>query len=502
MSSCAHHPTCPGCPLRDTPYADQRAAKRHRLQAALDAFPHLALQAPAVRPALHEDAYRHRLKLPVARRGGRVAIGLSDPRTGQVLDTPDCPVLVDPLRDGLQAVHRWVADHPDVHSVDLRWSDATGTAQLVLACRHGSLKGGKAALAGLHAAWPALRSVAVSTADPEGKRVMGRNPHRIDGLPHVEEAVGTTRYRLYPGAFFQVDPRNAVQLHDLVRGFVGDAPRILDLYAGVGAYALALAEGREQVIAVEEVPQAAEAARAMAPPNVRVLTARVEDLPLDRPVDVAILNPARRGADPSTLGRLAACAERLVYVSCGPETLARDLDVLAAHGFRVAGLEAVDLFPQTPEVETVAHLIKARPLRTWPTPGGRAGGPWTGRPSGAVGRADEAVALVLGDTGPGGRTPVGPYERLAVVAGHSLVKIGLHGPLEVALRTLAKARHPVAGLEPRTARFFADKAGLVRPFVHVMRSGRAFAPLHGDLVLALEALGAPPPVITALAPDR
>lgn len=488
---CSHHPACPGCPLLALDGPAQLATKRKRLAAALAQYPHLP-PAPPVRAALHSDGYRHRVKLPVAQVHGGVAIGLYARDGRRVLHTPDCPVAHPHLRDVLAALSRALIGHSEVHAIDARVSAATGEVQLILAVDGGSLRGGRR----LAEAWlrelPHVRSIAISTADPARKRVMGRKPIVVAGAPWLEEAIGPTRYRLLPGAFFQVDPRNAVQLHDLVRGAVGDAATVLDLYAGVGAYALALAPGRRRVVAVEEVSQAAAAARAMAPANVEVISAPVESLSLDDAFDAAILNPARDGSDPGSLARLARAAPRAVYVSCGPETLARDLDVLAAHGLRVRDIAAVDLFPHTAEVEAIVWLERGPSLRTWPVPGGVAGGPWFGQPSGAVGRPTEAIALVIGDPGSHGRIGATAWRRLGVVATHALLHLQLAGPFDEALRQLARRGHPTAGRDPRTARFFADKAGLQRPFEHILAAGKARAPLHGDLVQALATLGAPP----------
>jgi hypothetical protein len=124
--------------------------------------------------------------------------------------------------------------------------------------------------------------------------------------------------------------------------------------------------------------------------------------------------------------------------------------------------------------------------------GGVATGPWQGNWSGAKGRPKRVLALVLGDTGGYGHLPGAKFRRIGLVATHSLIRIDLDGPLVPALSALAKQRHPVAGRDPRTARFFAEKVGLVRPFVHVERAGDATAPLHGDLVEALIGLGADP----------
>ncbi len=437
-----------------------------------------------------EEGYRHRLKLPVLVGRDHVRIGLLD-ANDRILDTPDCPVLEPGLRDALARVLVWMRGRNGIHSLDLRRSSKTGEVQAVFACLGGDLSGGAKAARQLMAEVQTITSVAVSFADPERRRVMGRNPEVIAGSPFIAESIGTTSYRLFPGAFFQVDPRNAGQLHALVRAAVGDARSVLDLYAGVGAYGLMLAPGRDRVLMVEEVAQAARSARAMAPPNVEVIESKVENLDLRDKFDVAILNPARKGSDPETLKRVAGLVSKLVYVSCGPETLARDLDCLAAHGMRVTSVQPLDLFPQTPEVEAVVTVERGSAIKKWNIPGGAASGPWLDTPwSGVKGRPTRVLALVLHDAGEHGELPGGRYRRIATVATHSLLRIELQGPLVPALAFLARRGHPVAGRDPKTKPFFAEKAGLVRPFVHAEQAGRSRAALHGDLVEALVALGA------------
>ncbi|MBK7760713.1 MAG: hypothetical protein IPI35_30770 [Deltaproteobacteria bacterium] len=94
--------------------------------------------------------------------------------------------------------------------------------------------------------------------------------------------------------------------------------------------------------------------------------------------------------------------------------------------------------------------------------------------------------------------PRARFKRLAVIATHSLVELRLDGPLQGALGALARAGHPIAGEHAPTRRFFAERAGLVRPFIHVAVADGAFAPLHGDLALALEALDAPAKLIQSM----
>lgn len=490
---CRHHPTCPGCPLLDLPYTTQLERKRQRIQAAFANFPHLGLEVPNVRPARYTDSYRHRLKLPV-HVGNDVAIGLYDPRSGKVLDTPDCPVLTPGLRSTLAALKVWLEGKKGVHALDIRQSAQTGELQAVFACMDGRFPGGEKAAKALLESLPGLSSLAVSRADPERKRVFGNDPKVLAGKSWLNESIGHTRYRLYPGAFFQVDPRNAEQLHELVREAAGDAHRILDLYSGVGAYAFMLARPGVEVVAVESLAAAVEAARQACPPQVRVVRAEVEEFQTRGAFDLGILNPAREGSDPRSLERLAKQAERIVYVSCSPETLARDLDILAWHGKRVDRIAAVDLFPQTPEVEVVVHLRNGPPLRSW----NGIRGPWGGDASGVIGVPTRSWALVVGDPGPGASFRNGRWHRWALVAGHGLVCI--EGDLEAGLLALRARGRMLAGDEPRTHAFFQDRIGLKRSFVHVetatpkqgpppLRPVRA--PLHGDLRLVLRRLGAP-----------
>ncbi len=497
---CEHHPGCPGCPQLGRSDDAQLATKAGRLQRALGRYPHLLAGVDPgglrVRPATRVEGYRHRLKLPVERSPGGTRIGLRHPSSGRIVHTPDCPVLAPGLRQATPAILRWLDARRGVHSLDLRVSNHSGQLQAVLACRGGELDGGARAARALIRAVPGLVSVAVSRADKAGKRVMGAAPRVVAGRQRLVERIGETELYMHPGAFFQVDPDNARQLHHMVAEAVGDARRVLDLYAGVGAYGRMLARdpGR-RVVSVEEVPAAVRSAREGAPRNLRVVEGRVEDV-LDRPElvsgsEVAILNPARRGALPSVLAAMARRVRRIVYVSCGPEALGRDLDVLAAHGMKVVGLDALDLFPQTAEVETVAVLERASPLDRWATAGGFATHPWGARPSGALGRAEELVVLVIGDPGARGELRGASWQRLGLVAGHGLLSIRLSGPPQPALAALARAGHPLAGAHGPTRRFFEEKAGLLRPFVHIARAGRARATLHGDLHTALDLLGAP-----------
>jgi 23S rRNA (uracil1939-C5)-methyltransferase len=144
---------------------------------------------------------------------------------------------------------------------------------------------------------------------------------------------------------------------------LGREDRLLDLYCGAGAFALPLASEIAEVVGVEEHPGAIADARATAAENA-IANARFEVGQVERVLerlaesfDAIILDPPRRGCHPRALDALLHLAPaRLVYVACHPATLARDLKILVAGGYRVTSVQPVDLFPQTPHIESVCLL--------------------------------------------------------------------------------------------------------------------------------------------------
>jgi 23S rRNA (uracil1939-C5)-methyltransferase len=183
------------------------------------------------------------------------------------------------------------------------------------------------------------------------------------GQTSYHEELGGHRFRVASPSFFQVNTAQAEQLAALVGDFLGAAPvgLLVDAYAGVGAFAVLLADRCRRVIAVEESGPAVRDGRAnsVRTPQVEWVQGKVEEvLPgLPDPPDVVLLDPPRAGCHPDVLAALAAHRPaRLAYVSCDPATLARDLRVLVDSGFRLLRVQPVDMFPNTYHVEALATL--------------------------------------------------------------------------------------------------------------------------------------------------
>jgi 23S rRNA (uracil1939-C5)-methyltransferase len=185
----------------------------------------------------------------------------------------------------------------------------------------------------------------------------------------MEEGMGRLRFRLSAGSFFQVNTLQAEVLYDTAKRMAGKGHRLLDLYTGVGTIALWLADQFDEVGGVEENPQAIMDAEANATlnkiENARFIPARAEDFlnELDRSAGghelTMIVDPPRAGCDPVVINAMAGLNPGcIVYVSCDPATLARDLKLLTAKGYRVEEVQPVDLFPHTAHIETAVKLSK------------------------------------------------------------------------------------------------------------------------------------------------
>jgi 23S rRNA (uracil1939-C5)-methyltransferase len=188
-----------------------------------------------------------------------------------------------------------------------------------------------------------------------------------EGAPDTEIELGASEIlvggddlRVSEGVFFQANAGLHEALVSAVLAAAGSGERVLELFAGAGFFTLGLSRRFDRVTAVESSPAAAEDLRhnlqRAGRGNVEVLAERLEDARLS-PADVLVLDPPRAGLPPGSAARLAALgAQRIVYLSCDPATLARDCADFAGEGHALRELSAFDLFPQTPHVEVLATL--------------------------------------------------------------------------------------------------------------------------------------------------
>ncbi|HVR17034.1 MAG TPA: 23S rRNA (uracil(1939)-C(5))-methyltransferase RlmD, partial [Candidatus Limnocylindrales bacterium] len=379
---CPHFPSCVGCPFIKVPYPEQLLKKRAIVGRALAEYSSLAgADVSPVVPSPQRLGYRARVKLVVRKNRDQVAMGLYVPQTHRVIDISSCPVHPRQVNQVVFYLKKKVLelgiapyderdDSGDLRYVDFRFSVARHELSLTLVTRHASFPQGAPLAKALQQRFPFITGVIQNVNENRGNVIWGNSFRTLGGRDTIMERVGDLKLVFPAGVFSQANPFTARKLYDRVYELAAlkGGETVLDLYCGVGPISLYLAVAARQVWAVDDselsITTAKQNARRNGRGNCRfiagdvatTLTQLTKDLPR---IDLMVLNPPRKGIKAAALEAvLAASVPRIIYVSCEPRSLARDLDRLVAANYRVEQIQPFDMFPQTEEVETLVLLRK------------------------------------------------------------------------------------------------------------------------------------------------
>jgi 23S rRNA (uracil1939-C5)-methyltransferase len=339
---CPHYTRdrCGGCQLQHMTYESQLSAKQLIIRDSLQRIGKRAVDIPQIERSPKDWRYRTKLTLALRRNGVRWIAGLhpyDDP--ARVFPLSDCPITDRRVVSAWHEVMQADAYFPDAAELRGSMRITSGGPTLVM-------MGGQswAARDQFSAAVPSLSAVWWEPAGDKPRRLL--YDKRVDRSPSA--------------SFAQVNAEMAAVLSDYVmeRAREQNPRTAIDAYAGAGQAALALSKEGVQVTAIELDPEASEwSASKLRAPSVAV-QGRVEELlPTVLPADLVLLNPPRAGVDasvPDALEKNAHQIQNLIYVSCNPATLARDLSRLPSYA--IESVRAFDMFPQTAHVETVCVL--------------------------------------------------------------------------------------------------------------------------------------------------
>lgn len=368
---CPFFPRCGGCTCRELPYAAQLHRKTAALRRLLRPF------GGTVAPCQGgpEDACRNKVHLAFCRQQGAVRAGFFDSRTHRVVPVPRCPMHGDWYETLVTVAEGWANDcsilpyEPRTGKGSLRFLAARcleGRLMVTVVSQTPRLP----ALNELHARLEAAfgpTSLWLNINDRRDSAVFSREFRHIAGPKKLRGRLLEVDFELSPDAFFQVNTEMAARLYARILELAGQlSPRtVVDAYSGIGITSLLFARAGIQVVSVEQTPSAVEDARALARRNGLAVRALCGDcarvLPrLRLPGETLFfVDPPRRGLGDSVCRTLLRFApSHVLYLSCGPESLARDLALLTAGGYRLVQAEPYDLFPHTNHVETVVLLLR------------------------------------------------------------------------------------------------------------------------------------------------
>ncbi|WP_282754369.1 23S rRNA (uracil(1939)-C(5))-methyltransferase RlmD [Desulfuromonas thiophila] len=377
---CPRFPRCPGCPLLHLSYAAQCDFKTDQLRQALALYPELAGRAIApLWQAPEPLGYRTTAKLALAKVQGKALVGLYQRGSHRVIDIGDCPQQ-HPLINRIAQALREEIEHQKLHVYNpisqrgllrylaVRVSPLHNRALVTLVGTERNLRDFTHLAKWLQKKVPEIIGVHLNINPSSGNVVFSNNNLRLLGVDSLFDQIGDVRLQLSPTSFFQVNHAQAARIYRQIADWAGltEGKTALDLYGGVGGIALHLARRGGQVIGIEINPQACDNARAAAShnrlSNCRFINADAAEAAADlvtegQVIDVAVVNPPRSGCDTAVLEALGQLRPaQLIYLSCHPHSLARDLHQLLAQGYTLDCLQPIDMFPQTPHVETLVRL--------------------------------------------------------------------------------------------------------------------------------------------------
>ena len=376
---CPLYKKCGGCQFQHLPYAEQLRRKQAREIALLGAFGHVE-EIVGMRDPTH---YRNKVTAAFALdRNRRIVSGVYQPGSHRVVPVDDCliedrladRIIVD-IRQMLPSFKMQVYDERSgsgwLRHVMVRRGFQSGEVMVVLVAASPVFPAQKPFVKALVAKYPEIRTVVLNVNDRFTPVVLGEREKILYGPGVIEDTLCGRRFRISPRSFYQINPVQTEILYGTAVDFAAltGTETVLDAYCGVGTIGIAASAGAKQVIGVELNRDAVKDAIANARLNglkncwfsagdageyMQGMAAAGH-----RP-DAVFLDPPRAGSDERFLRALIKTAPgRVVYVSCDPETLARDLAVLTAGGYRVCRIRPVDMFPFTEHVETVVLLSRA-----------------------------------------------------------------------------------------------------------------------------------------------
>lgn len=369
---------CGGCQLQNLSYPEQLHLKQATAIRLLGRFGHVEEILGM------DDPYHYRNKVQAAfgvNRQGQIISGVYQSASHRIVPVSDC-LIEDKVADQIIVTIRKLLKSFKIRPYDedtgrgtlrhvlVRRGRRSGEILVVLVTAHGMLPGKRNFVRALLQQHPDITTVVQNINAGQTSLVLGPHSEVLYGPGYIHEQLGDFTFRISPRAFYQINPVQTEVLYRTALEYAGltGMETVVDAYCGTGTIGIFASRDAARVIGVENnrdaVRDAISNAKANRADNVRFYTADASDFlqgmaKAGEHADVVILDPPRAGSDERFLSAVTTVApERVVYVSCNPETLARDLGYLTRHGYRVERIQPVDMFPHTEHIETVTLLAR------------------------------------------------------------------------------------------------------------------------------------------------
>ena len=374
-AECEYFYKCGGCRFWNVEYEKELEFKRQHVQDCINRIGKIEIDIPMTLGCESCKGYRNKGQFPVTSDG----IGIYAQHSHRVIDVDKCIIQGEENPAVLGAVREWMSEfgiepyNEEKHSGCVRHIYTRCGDSGVMVCivtRTEVIPHEKKLVEILREKVQGLSGVIHNYNEKRTNVVLGRRFRTLWGEDDLVDSIGHCKFKLSPLSFYQVNNAQTKVLYDKVADFAGlsGCEVVWDLYCGIGTIGQYLAKGAKKIVGIEVVPQAIENAKENAKlngiENAEYHCGTAEELAPklrgEKP-DVVILDPPRKGCEESLLKTVAKQKpKRIVYVSCKPSTLARDLRILEDLGYKTEKVQPVDMFPRTHHVETCVLLSKLK----------------------------------------------------------------------------------------------------------------------------------------------
>lgn len=379
---CPIYKRCGGCNLQHISYEEQLEFKTQRVKDVMTRVG--KLEGVTIHKVIGMEVpynYRNKVQLPVGMSGEDVVVGFYAPRSHDIIDMKSCYIqsqlgdkVVEILKDWMKK-YRVKAYDEKAHSgivrhIMIREGFKTKEVMVVIVTNGTKLPNANALVEELKANIPNLKSIIQNINNDKTNVILGLKSVTLWGSDTIADYIGEFKFNISPLSFFQVNPvqtevlyKKALEYAELTGNEI-----VFDAYCGTGTISLFLSKQAKKVFGIEIIPQAIENANenktANGVDNVEFIVGKSEEeipklIKSGINPDVIMLDPPRKGCEESLLHAIADVKpRRIIYVSCDPATLARDLRILDDLGYKTEEIQPVDMFPQGHHVECVAKVIR------------------------------------------------------------------------------------------------------------------------------------------------
>lgn len=374
---------CGGCQLQHMSYDMQLQMKQNQVKNVMKKIAHI--DDSIVEPVLGmEDPwrYRNKIQMPVGEKDGELITGFYQRRSHRIIDDMERCIIQNEVGDRMVDAVRTIANDLGIDAYDeithkgtlrhiiVRTAYETNDTMIILVTRTKHLPHKQTLIEQLTKKFPSLKSIIHNINSDKTNVILGKQTNTIYGDDYIIDSIDDLKFKISPQSFYQVNPTQTKVLYDTALQYaeVDENDVVIDAYCGIGTISLFLAKRAKKVYGVEIVPQAIKNAKENAKlndiDNAEFVVGKAEEVMLKWKKDglkpnVIVVDPPRKGCDEVFLQAMIDMEpERIVYVSCNPSTLARDLKILEEGGYKTKKIQPVDMFSQTSHVECCVLLKK------------------------------------------------------------------------------------------------------------------------------------------------